>query len=82
MPRWHNFVAIVALLFVAGALWPWAVTNRIVCATIAFALIIFVLSSRLRLHALNLTRSRPTIADAQARIDRIRADREKRFTRR
>lgn len=82
MPRWHNFAAIIALLFVAGALWPWAAINRVVCAAIAFSLIILVLSARLRLHALNLTASRPTITDMQSRIDKIRAEREKRHSRR
>lgn len=82
MPRWHNFVAIVAIFFVAGAVWPWSPLNRIACAATAFALIIVVLVSRLQRHATTITGTRATIKDAESRIERIRADREKRFTRR
>ena len=82
MPRWHNVLAIVAIFFVAGAVWPWSTLNRYVCAAIAFALIFVVLVSRLQRHATSITGSRSSIEDMNARIDRIRADREKRFTRR
>jgi hypothetical protein len=82
MPRWHNFVAIVAIFFVAGAVWPWSPLNRILCAIIAFALILVVLVARLQRHASFLSGSRSTIKDTESRIDRIRADREKRFGRR
>ena len=82
MPRWHNFVAVIAIFFVAGAVWPWSTLNRGVCAAIAFGLIFLVLVSRLQKHASSITGSRSTIEDAESRIDRIRADREKRFSRR
>ena len=82
MPRWHNIVAIIAIFFVAGAVWPWSTLNRAACAAVAFALIIVVLISRMQKHASSLTGSRSTIQDAEARIDRIREDREKRFSRR
>ena len=82
MPRWHNFVVIVAIFFVAGALWPWSAVNRGACAAIAFVLILRVLLSRLQLHASSITGSRASLNDMQSRIDRIREDRDKRFSRR
>lgn len=82
MPRWQSLLAIVAIFFVAGALWPWSPLNRLVCAGIAVALIIVVLVSRLQEHAAMLSGSRSTIKDMEARIDRIRTEREQRFRRR
>lgn len=82
MPRWQSLMAILAIFFVAGALWPWSPLNRLVCAGIAVALIIVVLASRLQQHAAALTGSRASIKDMESRIDRIRNDRERRFTRR
>ena len=82
MPRWHNVLAIVAIFFVAGAVWPWSTLNRYVCAAIAFALIFVVLVSRLQRHASSITGSRSTLEDMQSRIERIRADRDKRFSKR
>ena len=82
MPRWHNFVAILAIFFVAGAVWPWSPLNRIACAAVAFGLILIVLISRLQRHASQISGSRPTVKDIESRIDRIRADRDKRFSRR
>ena len=82
MPRWQNLLAIVAIFFVAGALWPWSPLNRLVCAAIAVALILVVLVSRLQQHAAMLSGSRSTIKDMEARIDRIRNEREQRFRRR
>lgn len=81
MPRWQSFLAIVAIFFVAGALWPWSPLNRLVCSAIAVALIIVVLISRLQQHAATLTGSRSSIKDMESRIDRIRSEREKRFRR-
>ena len=40
MPRWQSVLAILAMFFVAGALWPWAPFNRLVCAGISFVLIL------------------------------------------
>ena len=82
MPRWHNFVAIIAIFFVAAAVWPWSPLNRILCAAVAFMLIILVLFSRLQRHASSIIGSRSTQKDMESRIDRIRADRDKRFSRR
>lgn len=82
MPRWQSVLAIVAMFFVAGALWPWAPFNRLVCAGIAFAVILIVLASRLQRHATTLTGSRASIKEIESRIDRIRSEREKRFHRR
>lgn len=81
MPRWHNFVAIVAIFFVAGAVYPWSPLNRVICAGTAFALILVVLVSRLQRHASSITGSRATIKDMESRIERIRSDRDKRFSR-
>jgi Ca2+/H+ antiporter len=82
VPRWQSFLAIVAIFFVAGALWPWSPLNRLVCAGLAVAFILVVLASRLQQHAANLTSSRSTIKDMESRIDRIREEREKRLRRR
>jgi Ca2+/H+ antiporter len=81
MPRWQSLLAIVAIFFVAGALWPWSPLNRLVCAGIALVLILLVLASRLQQHASMLSGSRSTIKDMEARIDRIRGERERRFRR-
>ena len=81
MMRWQNFLAIIAIFFAAGALWPWSWLNRIVCAAIAFAIIIVLLVTRLQQHAASITGSRATIKDVESRIDRIRAERDKRFSR-
>jgi Ca2+/H+ antiporter len=81
MPRWQSLLAIVAIFFVAGALWPWSPLNRLVCAGIAVVLILLVLASRLQQHAAMLSGSRSTIKDMEARIDRIRTERERRFRR-
>ena len=82
MPRWQSFVAILAIFFVAGALWPWSPLNRVVSAGLAFALILVVLFSRLQEHAATLTSSRSTIKDLESRIDQIRSRREERYRRR
>jgi cell division protein FtsB len=82
MSRWQNFLAIVAIFFAAGALWPWSGRNRVVCAAVAFAIIIGLLVRRLQEHAASVTSSRATIKDTESRIERIRAERDKRFSRR
>ena len=82
MSRWQNLFAIIAIFFAAGALWPWSGLNRIVCAVVAFAIIIALLVKRLQQHAASVTGSRATIRDLESRIDRIRADRERRLSRR
>ena len=82
MLRWQNFLAIIATFFAAGALWPWSGLNRIVCAAVAFAIIIVLLVSRLQQHAASLTGTRATIKDMESRIERIRAERENRLSRR
>ena len=82
MPRWQSVLAILALFFVAGAVWPWGLFNRIVCAAIAFSLILIVLASRLQQHVAGITGSRATLRDMESRIDKIRAEREQRFRRR
>jgi hypothetical protein len=83
MRRWQNVLAIVAILFVAAALYPWNAYNRIVCAAVAFALILVLLVSRLQQHMQMLTGgSRASINEMQSRIDRIRAERERRYGRR
>jgi len=83
MPKWYDRYAVVAILFAAGAILPFLpAVGRIICALLAFAIVIVVLVVRLQRHASMITGSRSTIADMETRIDRIRADREKRFTRR
>lgn len=82
MPRWQSFLAILAIFFVAGALWPWSPLNRVLSAAFAFALILTVLVSRLQQHAGMITGSRSTIKDLESRIDRIRDEREQRYRRR
>lgn len=82
MPRWQSFLAILAIFFVAGALWPWSPFNRLLSAALAFALILIVLVSRLQQHATTLTSSRSSIKDMESRIDRIRSQRDARYRRR
>jgi len=83
MPKWYDRYSVVAILFAAGAVLPfWSAPVRIICALLAFAIIIVVLVVRLQRHASMITGSRSTLADMETRIDRIRADREKRFSRR
>jgi hypothetical protein len=82
MSRWQNFMAIVAIFFAAGALWPGSGQRRIVCAAVAFAIVIALLVRRLQQHAASITNSRATIKDMESRIDRIRAERDKRLSRR
>jgi Ca2+/H+ antiporter len=81
MKRWQNAAAIVAMFFAAGAVWPWAPLNRVVCAVLAFMLILVVLASRLQQHASSVTQSRASIKDMESRIQRIRAERDRRFQR-
>ena len=83
MPKWYDRYAVVAILFAAGAILPFfPATGRIICALLAFAIIIVVLIVRLRRHASMITGSRSTIADMESRIDRIRNERDRRFNRR
>lgn len=82
MTRWQSFLAILAIFLVAGALWPWLGFYRLVCAALAFALVLVVLVSRLQQHAAELTGSRASIKDLESRIERIRTQREARFRRR
>jgi hypothetical protein len=83
VPKWYDRYAVVAILFAALAILPlWPMQARIICALLAFAIIIIVLIVRLQRHASSITGSRSTLVDMESRIDRIRADREKRFTRR
>ena len=82
MRRWQNLFVILALFSVAGAVYPWAAFNRIVCAAIAFALVLIVLTSRLQQHASTITGTRASIEDMQSRISRIREERERRYGRR
>ncbi len=82
MPRWQSLLAILAILLVAGALWPWSPLDRLLCAGTAVVLIVVVLASRLQQHAATLTGSRASIKDMESRIERIRGEREARFRRR
>ena len=82
MMRWQNFVAILAIFFAAGAIWPWSPLNRIVCVAIAFALILVLLVTRMQQHASSFTSKRASTQDMQSRIDRIREERDRRYGRR
>lgn len=83
MPKWYDRYGVIAILFAAGAILPfWPAQGRIICALLAFAIIIVVLVIRLQRHASTITGSRSTIVDMESRIDRIRAERDKRFNRR
>jgi uncharacterized membrane protein len=83
MPKWYDRYAVIAILFAAGAILPfWPAPGRIICALLAFAIVIIVLIIRLQRHASMITGSRSTIVDMESRIDRIRAERDKRFRRR
>jgi hypothetical protein len=83
MPKWYDRYAVFALLFAAMAILPFfPATYRIICALLAFAIIIIVLIVRLQRHASMITGSRSTILDMESRIDRIRAERDKRYNRR
>jgi hypothetical protein len=81
MPTWHNLLAVVAIFFVAAALWPWSELNRLVCGIVACLLILVVLLLRVRDHTRQRAGPRRTVADMQSRIEQIRADRDRRFGR-
>lgn len=81
MRGWQTAITVVAIFFAAAALWPWSPLSRIVCSIAAFLLITIVLTMRLRAHASTRGPSRSTVEDMQSRIERIRADRERRFGR-
>lgn len=77
MRPWQNAFAIVATFIAAGVLLPWDLRLRIVCALLAFTLIVVLFVSRMRQHAKHIHRE--SIESSQERIDRIRAARSKRF---
>lgn len=79
MRRPHTILVMIAMLAAAGSLWPWPDRYRYACAALAFALIGFVAFARVRGHYQQV--SRDSFDDAWAKIDRIRAERAKRFRR-
>jgi hypothetical protein len=76
----QNALAIVATFFVAGALLPWSPRLRLVCAFAAIGMILLLLVMRMRAH-LGAQRHR-TDATSWSRIERIRAERQRRLGRR
>jgi hypothetical protein len=76
----QNALAIVATFFVAGSLLPWSSRLRLTCAFAAMGLITLLLVMRMRAH-LAVGRRRDD-ATSWSRIERIRADRERRLGRR
>jgi hypothetical protein len=76
----QNALAIVATFFVAGSLLPWSPRLRLTCALAAMGLIVLLLVMRMRAHL--GVRQRRENATSWSRIERIRADRERRLGRR
>ena len=76
MRPWQNAVALAATVLACGALLPLAPYLRIASAGLAFAIIIALLTARLRMHAARRTDARTSgVFD---RIERIRAERGER----
>jgi uncharacterized membrane protein len=76
MRPWQNAIALAATVLACGALLPFAPHVRIGCAVLAFAIIVGLLASRLRMHAVRRTDART--AGVYDRIERIRAERGER----
>lgn len=76
MRPWQNAIALAATVLACGALLPLAPALRIACAGLAFAIIIALLTARLRMHAARRTDARTT--GVYDRIERIRAGRGER----
>jgi len=82
MMPWQNAVTVLAIGFAIATVFPLSPVNRIACSVIAFALILIVLSARLREHARTRPQKRQSLEDMETRIEQIRADRERRYGRR
>lgn len=80
MRRAQTALVIVAMFLVAGSLLPWNAPLRLGCGAGAIGIVLFLLAVRLRAHAGTARGSAGSAT--QARIDRIRADRDERMGRR
>ena len=76
MRPWQNAIALAATVLACGALLPLAPYLRIACAGLAFAIIIALLTARLRMHAARRSGARAT--GVYDRIERIRTERGER----
>ena len=79
MRPWQNAVALAATLLAAGALLPLGDRVRLAFAALAVGIILLLLVVRLRAHTARRTDARTT--GVYDRIDRIRADRDRRRSR-
>ena len=79
MRTWQNASALLLTLLAAGALLPLDARARLLCIAVAVAGIVVLLVVRLRAH--RVRRDDARTGAVQARIDRIRAEREKRTKR-
>ncbi|MEA2785724.1 MAG: hypothetical protein QOF71_1828 [Candidatus Eremiobacteraeota bacterium] len=76
MRPWQNAIALAATVLACGALLPLPPYVRIGCAVFAFAIIVALLTARLRMHAARRTDARTS--GVYDRIERIRAERGER----
>ena len=76
MRRWQNLLALLAVMLAGGSLLPLPEHVRLACVAAAVATILVVLAVRLRAH--QPSRRLPSGPDVYDRIERIRADRERR----
>lgn len=80
MRRLQTWLIIVATFGAAGALFPWDDRFRLACAAVAVVLIAAVAILRVRGHYEHLRRA-GTAEETWSAIERIRAERAKRFQR-
>jgi hypothetical protein len=76
MRPWQNAIALGATVLACGALLPLAPHVRIACAGVAFAVIVGLLTARLRMHAVR--RGAARASGVYDRIERMRAERGER----
>ena len=76
MRPWQNAIALGATVLACGALLPLAPQVRIACAGLAFAIIVGLLTARLRMHSVR--RSDARASGVYDRIERIRTERDSR----
>jgi hypothetical protein len=80
MRPWQNALAIIGGFLVGGALLPWPARYRLACAVAAIAIVLILFVARLRAHGKR--EGKRARADALSAVERIRAERAKRFGRR
>lgn len=75
MPRWQNAIALLAVVLAALALLPLAPSTRVVFIALAAAAIVTLFIVRMRAH--RARRDAGRVDGVYARIERIRAERDK-----